>query len=378
MKTNKIKTIAIICIAFFLGLFLFFQMFLVRVKIGQVGVRLQQYSLLGKKGVQPQDYGPGWHRSIPMLDSWTFFDSTVQTTEFTSPEDRRRLANWNNFVFRKAEYEHSSVPVTGPERIELKSKDGYTVQMDVTVKYRIEKEKAHMLYQDSGSEVRYKGLVRDQAQNVIRNAFGNMKTEEFYKPEVRREWSEKAYQRLKENLQDRYVKVIGILVRDISFDPAYERKILDKKLADQNVELNKSRGRREEKKGETEKIKATTEAIVMVIEQEKKSELVRMRADTDKQIAEIEAEARLKVNRLKADADRYAAEKDAEGSLLEKESEAQGEQLKATALIGSGGTNLVAREAAGMLNITDTAISTLDINFLDVDAMVERLGAKSQ
>ena len=40
------------------------------IPIGQTGVRIQQYSILGKKGVIEKDYGPGWHRDIGPIDNW--------------------------------------------------------------------------------------------------------------------------------------------------------------------------------------------------------------------------------------------------------------------------------------------------------------------
>jgi regulator of protease activity HflC (stomatin/prohibitin superfamily) len=373
-KLNKLASIIIFAIILF---FLFFKVFLVKINIGETGVRLQQYGILGKKGVTEKDFKPGWHRRIPGLDNWVFFDTTVQTTEFTSHQDRERTAGWKMALYRSVDYaSESTVPLTGPERIELKSKDGFTVHLDVTVKYRIVPGNAWKLYQDVGPAERYKGLVRDQSQQALRTVFGNLRTEEFYQPEVRRAATDTARNNLLRELEKINVALISIMVRDISFDPSYERKILDKKLADQDVELNKSRAIREEKRGETNKINAETEAKVRVIDQQKESELVKMKAETEKQIAEISSEARLSVARVKADADLYAAEKIAGGDLMEREADAEGERLKAQALQGSGGSNYVARELARGLQLDSAAVSTQDINFLDMDKMVERLGAK--
>lgn len=375
---KKIQFIAMLVILFFVVLAIFFKGFLTRVEVGGVGVRLQQYGFLGKKGVHPRDYGPGWHRNIPLLDTWKVYDATVQTTEFTSQEDRQRMARkWSSY-FSREENARSTVPVTGPERIELKSRDGYTVRLDVTVKYRVMPGKAHLLHQDSGSEIQYKGIVRDQSQDTLRSVFGTMRTEEFYNPAIRSEKTAEAADILVKRLEDRYVELTSILIRDISFDPAYERKILDKKLADQDVELNKSRAIREEKRGETNKIDAETEANVAVIKQEQESELVKMKAETERQIAEIHAQAQLEVSRIRADADLYAAEQIAKGDLLERTADAAGEQLKAGALKGSGGANLVARQAAQNIQLGNMVLSTINTNFLDVESMVEKLGARSE
>ncbi|WP_269539962.1 SPFH domain-containing protein [Cerasicoccus fimbriatus] len=368
-----IRSGALGVIAAMLAVFVMFALFMIRLEPGEVGVRTQQYAFLGKKGVQAEDYGPGWHRNLPMLDNWNVFDSTVQTTEFTTQEERAEQ-RVRYSLFRLSS---STLPPDGPERIELKLKDGYTIQLDVTVKYRPKPGEVHQLYKAFNTEERYKGIVRDQVQNTLRNVFGTMRTEEFYLPDVRRSKTESAEGDLHSELDRNHIELIALLVRDITFDKSYERKILDKKLADQDVELNKSRAIAEEKKGETNKIVAETEAMVRVIEEEKKAEQLRLKADTDKQVAEIQAEAEVTVARTQADADLYAQELLAKGMLLEREAKAEGERLRAAAVKGSGGKNLVALEAINNLNLGDMTISTLAVPLLDVDQMVNQMGAAS-
>jgi len=355
--------------------FFFFKILLIRIELGEVGVRLNQYGVLGEKGVEKEDYAAGWHRSLPVLDTWEIFDATVQTTEFTTAQERQRTASWRDMIYRSGGQTPSNTPITGPERIELKSVDGYTVEFDVTIKYRIQEGMAYKLYQQIGSEAGYKGLVRDLTQGILRDVLGTMKTEDFYNPEIRREKILTAQTLLREDLQGIYVELVDVLIRDISFSEAYERKIRDKKLADQDVELNKSRAILEEKRGETNRIEAEAKAMVAVIDQEIQAELVKMKAETERQIAKIDAEAKFQVAQLEADADRYAAEKIAIGELLEKEAEAEGERLKAQALQSSGGRNLVAREMIRGLNLREMTISTIQTDFLDVEAMISRFGA---
>jgi regulator of protease activity HflC (stomatin/prohibitin superfamily) len=376
---NIISWSIITAIALF---FLSFKVLLVKIDIGEVGVRTMQYSFLGaKKGVEERDFQPGWHRKIPMIDTWRIFDSTVQTTEFTTAQERRQSNEvFNLFNSRGLLNENFSknYPTAGPDQIELKSKDGYTVKLDVTVKFRIQSGHAHLIYQKFNTEEQYKRIVRDQVQNTIRNVFGTMRTEEFYDPVVRRQKTNMTYKTLSEDLNNNHVELINILIRDITFDPSYERKILDKKLADQDVELNKSKAVAEEKKGLTNKIIAETEAKVQVIDEEKNGEQLRMRAETDRQIADINSQARLTVAKLNADADLYAAEKTAQGMLLERQAEAEGERLKAKALEGSGGANLVALEAVKGVNLEKIVISTLETDPLDVEAMIDKLGAAKE
>jgi len=351
------------------------QFLFIRIDVGQIGVRTQQYSVLGEKGVFPKDYGAGWHRNLPLLDTWNIFDSTVQTTEFTTEQERKETRKIYSFLSSTSRQYLDSAPVGGPGQVELKSKDGFTVRLDVTVKYRVKPGEVHQLYRELGSQARYKGIVRDQVQKVIRDTFGTMRTEQFYAPDVRRAKTAEATALLEAELNGNSIELIEILIRDIAFDPSYERKILDKKLADQDVELNKSRALAEEKKGETNRIAAETEAKVRVIEQELIAKQLTMKAETDKQIAQINADARLSAAKLIADADLYKAELDAKGTLLEKEALAEGEQLKATALNTPGGENFVAFELVQKLNVGEVVVSTQNNDFLDVESVIKKVGA---
>jgi regulator of protease activity HflC (stomatin/prohibitin superfamily) len=374
-----LNSASIIVIIAVLAFFASFQIFLVKIEVGEVGVRTLQYGIPGKKkGVENRDFGPGWHRKIPMIDTWRVFDATVQTQEFTTVAERQQSQQVFQMFYQKGQLRDSlssQYSGDGPEQIELKSKDGYTVKLDVTIKYRILEGEAHLIYQKFNTEGQYKRIVRDQVQNTLRNVLGTMRTEDFYDPFARREKTGIAFGSLSEELHGNHVELISLLIRDITFDPSYERKILDKKLADQDVELNKSKAQAEEKKGLTNKILAETEAKVRVIAEEQTAEQMNMKAETDRQIASLAGEARVSGSRIKADADLYAAQLMAKGSLLEKEAEANGERLKASALKGDGGANLVAIEAIRGINLEEVTLSTLSTDPLDVNDMISKLGA---
>ena len=132
IKLLSILALIAVGLAFFAKQFLF-----IKIELGETGVRTQQYAVLGPKGVVEEDFGPGWHRNLPLLDTWNVFDSTVQTTEFTTELERRETQKIYNLLSFTSRKYLDSTPVGGPGQVELKSKDGYTVRLDVTVKYRI-------------------------------------------------------------------------------------------------------------------------------------------------------------------------------------------------------------------------------------------------
>jgi regulator of protease activity HflC (stomatin/prohibitin superfamily) len=352
MKLIKIISLIIILGVLFLWLAINFT--LINIPIGSVGVLTKEYALLGKKGVVEHDYKPGWHLDVGPIHTWTIFDSTVQTLEMTKDP------NYGDVKER--------------DDVQVQSSDGYAVSVDVTVKYFIKPQMAHKLYQVAGAGNKYKVLVRNQAQKTCMSLFGEMKTEDFYNPEQRREKAMQAKVLLEESLKDNYVEVVDVLIKDVQFDAEYEKKIQKKKLADQEVQLNISMARAAQMRGKTQVIEAETQRKLNIIKQEKDAELVKMEAQANREIAKIKADYDLYATQKKADADLVSATKGAEGKLLIKQAEAEGEKLRNQAMQGVGGSTIVALEAAKNLNLSDLTVSTVNNDFLDLDKMATKLG----
>lgn len=351
-----IKAISILITLLIVGFWIVLHSLTIDIPIGQVGVRIQQYAIFGKQGLVAKDYKPGWHLNRGPIDKWLIFDSTVQTLEMTREPT---LGS-----------EH------GVDDIKVQSADGYAISLDVTIKYQIIKDNAYQLYQQIGAGTKYKIIVRNEAQKACMGAFGQMKTEDFYNPSARRATAADVHIALNEAMNPKGLEVIEVLIRSVAFDPEYENKIRHKKLADQEVELNKSMGKSAEMSGKTQVIEAETKKLVNIVIKEKEAELIRMQAETDLQIASIKADYDRYVKEKEADADLVAAQKKAEGTLKVLQAEAEGERLRNEALQGSGGDILVALEAARNLQIPQVDVSSLNIDFLDIDAMVDKLGAK--
>ncbi|MBC8453938.1 hypothetical protein H8D64_02680 [PVC group bacterium] len=354
---KSIKLISGLIVLVIVGGSLLLKSVTIFIPVGMVGVRIQQYGVLGKKGVVAKDFGPGWHRDLGPIDNWVSYDNTVQTLEMTKDPMRGSAR--------------------GRDDVKLQSVDGNAISLDVTVKYRIQKGAAHKLYEDTGTGTKYMTVVRNEAENACMDRFGQMKTEQFYDPDQKRKTTVEVKKLLKEALADNFIDVIDVLIREVEFDPKYEKKIQNKKLADQEVELNKSMGEAEKMLGKTQVIEAETEKLVKIIIKEKEAELIKMEAETDLSIARIMAAYKKYETEKKADADLIWAQKEAKGLLLVKKAEAEGERLRNDAIQGAGGNVIVALEAARNLNIKTATISTMETDLLDIEAMAEKLGAKS-
>ncbi|MBT3290028.1 MAG: hypothetical protein HN849_07210 [Victivallales bacterium] len=352
MKTLKIASaIVVITIA---GLWLLLMFLTVDIRAGQVGVRTQELGILGRKGVVAKDSGPGWHRNFGFIDSWELYDSTVQTLEMTrDPEQGSRR---------------------GKDDVEVTSGDGYRVSVDVTIKYRITPGEAHLLRQEVGPGMKYEEIVRNQARLACLAKLGQMTTEQFYDPAERRTRTQEIQDLLAKNLVEKHLEVVAVLLRDVEFDPDYEEKIRNKKLADQEAEYNKSMAEAEKMAGKTQVIEAETARLVKRIDEDQKAEIVRLLADADLEIAKIKAKAENYAAKKKADADLEQAQKEAEGDRQVKLNEAEGEKLRNEALSSSGGSIIAALEAARNIKISQIAVSTNETDLIDLDFMASKLG----
>jgi hypothetical protein len=233
-----------------------------------------------------------------------------------------------------------------------------------------------MLYQLLGPGNAYKDKVENETQDKCRRVFGKMSTEHFYNPEIREERTTQVLTILRESMSSRFIEITDLLIRDVAFDPQYERKIKQKKLADQEVELNRSQSRAVEFKGVTQKIVAEMNSEEKIIDQEKTLTLAKSKAENDVKAQKIATDYRRYVTEKRADADLIAAELDAKGQLLMDNAKAEGERLRNNAVAGKGGATLVALEAARNINIKSAIFSTEQLNPLSLQAVSAALGIK--
>lgn len=364
---SSLLSLIIILVVLYFSIHTFF----IKIPVGSVGVRTHNLGIFGNKGVVNKDFGPGFHRSLPFHDHWAIFDSTVQTLEMTGTPYYRKVASrfLSSVELRNL---HSE---TAPE-IEIITKEGYNVKVDVTLKYKIIKDKANQLVRDFGPGRAYKVKVQNITLDICRRVFGSMIVEEFYNPFIKREKIKEAEQLLIDELTKRQIDLVNLLIRNISFDPNYEAKIQDKKLADQDIQLNKSYGIAAEYKGITDKIYAETEAMVKVIHQQKEATKLELEAQTHKKITEITADYQKYAAEKKAEADLYFDQKTAEGNLLIKKAEAEGEKLRTHAMTGKGAQVIVAMEAAKNINYQHFTLSSLQLNPLDLNQITNLFGVE--
>lgn len=203
-------------------------------------------------------------------------------------------------------------------------------------------------------------MIRTVVRSRTRDIFGELKTEEFYISDKRDEKAEQAKQMLNELLSPYGVIVERVSTKDYRFNPAYQKAIEDKKVADQVAEQNK----------------AATHAA----QEEYLKKLEDAKGDVNKMIAEVDG--RFRQAQIETDAYYEQQQRFAEAIEAEGLAEARGITEMNKALAGSGGAVMVKLKIAEALAgkkiiLLPLAGGGMDIKTTNINKILETYGVRS-
>ena len=141
---------------------------------------------------------------------------------------------------------------------------------------------------------------------------------------------------LASQVKSRHVNIVDWLILDMRFDTQLERKIKNVKLAELDELLNVAKERAVDKRGITQTIDASTEALAQKIRSDKDGKIVTLKAEMDTKVTEVIASANKYMIEQKAEGDHYMHVKHAAGELLVDRAKAEGERLRRVAMTGYG------------------------------------------
>jgi regulator of protease activity HflC (stomatin/prohibitin superfamily) len=309
----------------------------------EVGVRTRKLALFGQKGVEDRVYAPGaTYFFLPFINDWNVFDTKLQNLEMTFS------------------------PLSGDRRTQddlvFKTVDGNDISLDVIIAYRIDASKAPYILQyvaRNDATLRDK-VVRTVARSKPRDIFGELKTEAFYVAESRETQSNKAKEELQKILGPMGVIVEKVLTNDYRFNPEYTKAIEDKKVADQQVEKNKS---------------AQHAAL-----EEYKRKLEEARGEVNKMVADADGQ----YLKDKIEADVYQEQQQLLATAIKTEgiAESKGIQEMNNALSGPGGEVIVKLRIAEALQgkrimLLPVSEGGMNLKTTDVNRLIETLGVKA-
>jgi regulator of protease activity HflC (stomatin/prohibitin superfamily) len=308
----------------------------------EVGVRTRKISLTGK-GVENKAYAPGsTYIFLPFINDWHTFDTKLQNLEMVFDQRRGDRRTRDDLLF--------------------KTIDGNDISLDVIIAYRIDADKAPYILQNVAEDnhILRDKIVRTIARSKPRDIFGELTTEEFYVADKRELQAQRAKEVLQEMLGPLGIVVEKVLTKDYRFNQEYQKAIEDKKVADQQVQKNRSAQH------------AALEEYKRKLE-EAKGEVNKMIADADGTYrkAKIEADVYFEKQKLLAEAIK------AEGI-----AEAKGIQEMNNALAGSGGEALVKLRIAEAMQgkkimLLPVSEGGMNLKTTDINQLINTMGVRS-
>lgn len=309
----------------------------------EVGVRTRKVGVLGPKGVEERAYPPGaTYFFLPFINDWHVFDTKLQNLEMTFSATRGDRKIRDDLVF--------------------KTTDGNDISLDVIIAYRIDASKApYILQYVARNDAVLRGkIVRTVTRSKPRDIFGELKTEAFYVADSREAQADKAKEALQKILGPMGIIVEKVLTNDYRFNPEYQKAIEDKKVADQQVEKNKSaqHAALEEYKRKLEEAKGVVNQMVAD-------------ADGQYQKAKIEADVYQEQQQLLAEAIK------AEGI-----AEAKGVFEMNNALAGPGGEVIVKLKIAEAIQgkrimLLPVSEGGMNLKTTDINRLIETIGMQT-
>lgn len=309
----------------------------------EVGVRTKKLGLVGDTGVEDRVYPAGsTYFFMPFINDWHTFDTKLQNLEMVFERSRGDRRTRDDLLF--------------------KTIDGNDISLDVIIAYRIDAQKAPYILQNvavDNATLRDK-VVRTVARSKPRDIFGELTTEEFYVADKRELQAQRAKDILQEMLGPLGIVVEKVLTKDYRFNKEYQKAIEDKKVADQQVQKNRSaqhaaleeyRRKLEEAKGEVNKMIADADGVYRK--------------------AKIEADVYFEKQKLLAEAIK------AEGI-----AEAKGIREMNNALAGTGGEAFVKLQIAEALQgkkimLLPVSEGGMNLKTTDINQLINTMGVKS-
>lgn len=294
----------------------------------EVGVRTTLLGILEPRGTQQIYSAGGVYFVMPFVSAWA-----------TLPINQQNLT-------MNANPTEGDRPV--PDDVTFKTKDGNNVYIDVNVMWRVDPSKAGTVISVVGQSVDEikERIVRPMSRAVIRDAFNEITSEEYYQVTVKNRVAEEARERLAQAVAPYGVLIDMLQVQQHRFDPAYQAAINAQKQAEADVQ----------KLVEQQK----------AMDQQKQSELEAKRSEWNK----LTEEALGQAGRVRNEADGYYQMKTnaAKALLAQARAEAESTKKEAEALGKLGGDAYVKMQVAKLLAkkrfilVPAASASTMNVN----------------
>lgn len=273
----------------------------------QVGVRQVSYG--PGKGLHKEPVRPGYRRELSSYEKIHTFPRDIQVVEFTySPSERGPG--------------HRQMPA-----VNVPTVDGYPVNVDVTVLYRI-KDPYKAASKFGFGKAYEEAVVIRFTDPLVKRYLGELRAEQFYQ-EARLARVRALKTELAKRFEPNGLVLVDALIRQYDYPETFQSLTEQKKIQDQSVLANRALAKQAEVQTRLNQVKAEGQNLMNV----KTSEF-------NAQITEIRARK-----------DLYERQRRAEADLLIRTAEANGTEAINRALEGAGSAKLLKlRRGLALLN----------------------------
>jgi regulator of protease activity HflC (stomatin/prohibitin superfamily) len=273
----------------------------------EFGIKVVRVPLLGARGVHKEVYDAGFHVVLKPfnLETLYLFPKDLQVIDLTGAREE---------AAREASVSKAA---------HIQTSDGFFVDVDVSILYNIVDPYLVFTRLGTGRLFETNGIV-PKAEPVLKQALGELTTEEFYNSPARVAKAQLAKDLLNRDLTSYGLKVDQVLIRFFRYTEEIQKNIEEKKLKDQLVFKNQAEGRAASEGAKLKKMIQEGQATVDIKLQE----------------------GRAYITTKDAERDLYVRKKRAEADLLVKLAEAKKTQLRNEALQGAGSDRMVGLKMA--------------------------------
>jgi regulator of protease activity HflC (stomatin/prohibitin superfamily) len=343
----RVPLLTVAASALFLGVLL---ASITRIPPGKIGVRQVDWG--PGSGIVARDYPSGFSFALSARSSWHLVDSTTSFLRFA----------WKNEG-------GTFLP------LEVRTKEGNTAQVSVTVPYRVRRGEAHRIVSD-GIKDTYPSQTKSVIESVLLQELATYRSEDLYATDVRTTLSQHALERMNTELAALHVEALDARVTGVWFPPTSEKKLQEWQLGSQDVRTKAAQKLLDQTAWQAKLLEEDIVRAENELKAEAAAELEAARLANDAELAGIEREAAEYDERRRAEADAQYARRTADGALALARADAEREKLANEALDSKGGRLMLACSAASNLRFQSVTLDSSDPrvpSILDLDELVALL-----
>lgn len=150
------------------------------------------------------------------------------------------------------------------DAISVKTVNGSTVKVDVTIRYRINSSQADNFVRDWNNEQQMESrLIRPTVRSDLRDTASDIQTSEIYTRTGREALQRTARSSLEEEFADEPIVLEEVQIRNIDLPDSIDAALDRKETAKQNVQVEQEKVEQEKAKAEQRRIQAEADAEVI-------------------------------------------------------------------------------------------------------------------